>query len=172
MNQSDLQGISTFCYGERFAVILANDYQVNDAVRFVPFRPGETQRMPVRPWIVRDRGFAPSPREWAHNSCHWTATIASCSTSAGRKPPPTGSSMSQVQSLHYFWCGGCCGCTSYELLNSGRPAAERWTRNWSSLWESCECAEWRREHGPGPRIISTTPLATTNQRNRLSDDPL
>ena len=42
-----------------------------------------------------------------------------CSISANREPQATGSSMSQVQSLLYSLCGGCCGCTSCELLISG-----------------------------------------------------
>ena len=36
------------------------------------------------------------------------------------KNPVTGLSTSQVQSLRYFLCGGCCGCTSCELPDSGR----------------------------------------------------
>src|ERR1035437_10688455 len=76
--------------------------------------------MPMRPLVVRCVEFAPSPKKWADNSYHWTATIPPCSTSANRKPQPTGSSMSQVPSLLYSLCGGCCGCTSCELLISGR----------------------------------------------------
>jgi hypothetical protein len=42
LNQNDLQGTSTLCAGKRLAVIFADGYQVNHAVRFVPIRHEET----------------------------------------------------------------------------------------------------------------------------------
>jgi hypothetical protein len=57
-------------------VILANSYQVDDAPRLAPIRSEETPDMPAWPWIVRCGGFAPSPREWAHNLYDWTDTIS------------------------------------------------------------------------------------------------
>lgn len=48
--RSNLQRTSTLCSGERLAVIFADGYQINHAVRFVHIRPEETEQMPVRPW--------------------------------------------------------------------------------------------------------------------------